>query len=101
MRALALNDDNHEHSFRTENGEEYTDPFTFMVKCLALPHNETYEIREFYIYDDVIWNGKTLLPSVVSEIFDFVAGISSFPYGVDISFEEAFDLLWEAASPIR
>lgn len=101
MRVLALNDDNHAHSFRTENGEEYTDPFTFMVKCLALPHNETYEIREFSIYDDVTRNGVLLPPDVVSDLFDFVAGICSFPYGIDISFEEAFDLLWEAASPIR
>jgi hypothetical protein len=101
MRVLALNDDNHEDSFRIENGEEYTDPFTFMVKCLALPHNETYEIREFSIYDDVARNGVLLPPDVVSDLFDFVAGICEFPYGIDISFEEAFDLLWEAASPIR
>ncbi len=101
MRVLALNDDNHADSFRTENGEEYTDPFTFMVKCLALPHNETYEIREFSVYDDVIRNGVIFSPNEVNELFDFVAGICSFPYGIDISFEEAFDLLWEAASPIR
>lgn len=101
MRVLALNDDNHAHSFRIENGEEYTDSLTFMVKCLALPHNKTYEIREFFIYDDVTRNGARLPYDVVSELFDFVAGICKFPYGIDISFEEAFDLLWEAASPIR
>lgn len=101
MRVLAMNDDNHAHSFRTENGEEYSDPFTFMAKCLALPHNETYEIREFYIYDDVVRNGILLPEDVVNDLFDFVAGICKSPYSIDISFEEAFELLWEAASPIR
>ena len=101
MRVLALNDDNHEDSFTIENGKMYSDPFTFMAKCLALPHNETYEIREFYIYDDVVRNNVTLSPKEVNELFYFIEGIYRFPYGIDISFEEAFNLLWEAASPIR
>ena len=96
-----MNDDNHAHSFRLENGEEYSDPFTFMAKCLALPHNETYEIREFSIYDDVTRNGILLPEDVVNDLFDFVAGICKSPYGIEISFEESFNLLWEVASPIR
>ena len=101
MRVLAMNDDNHEHSFTTENGKKYSDPFTFMVECLALPHNETYEIREFSVYDDVIRNEVRLSHGVVSDLFDFVTGICKSPYGIEISFEEAFDLLWETASSIR
>lgn len=79
-RVLALNDDNHDTSFITEDGQYFSD-YIGIIQFLAAPHLEDYHIRYVYflnIPEDSI---------EATEAFDIRGATSE-------KFNESFNLLW-------
>ena len=52
IRVLALDDDNHDSMFATEEGETFENA-RFLLEKLGKPHSETYDIRGFCLIDYV------------------------------------------------
>ena len=76
-RVLALNDDNHDTSFITEDGQYFSD-YTGIIQFLAAPHLEDYRVRYVYLLN---------LPEDNIEAFDIRGATSE-------KFNESFNLLW-------
>ena len=82
-RVLALNDDNHDTSFITEDGQYFPD-YTDIIQFLAAPHLEDYHVR--YVYFPNIPEDNI----EATEAFDILDmwGTTSE------KFNESFNLLW-------
>lgn len=82
-RVLALNDDNHDTSFITEDGQYFSD-YTGIIQFLATPHLEGYRVR--YVYFPNIPEDNI----EATEAFDILDmwGTTSE------KFNESFNLLW-------
>ena len=78
-RVLALNDDNHDTSFITEDGQYFSD--YAIIQFLATPHLEDYHVRYVYLLN---------IPKDNIEAFDILDmwGTTSE------KFNESFNLLW-------
>ena len=96
MRVLALNDDNHEVCFTTETGVLYYNARHFITECLGLPHEIEYDVRGFCICDNI--KGGVYSQEDIELIFTCVESGSAKVYDRDITFAEAFDLLWNSSS---
>ena len=79
-RVLALNDDNHDTSFITEDGQYFSD-YTGIIQFLAAPHLEDYRVRYVYLLNIPEDNIDA------TEAFD-IRGANSE------KFNESFNLLW-------
>lgn len=81
-RVLALNDDNHDTSFITEDGQYFSD-YT-IIQFLATPHLEDYHVRYVYLLNIPKDNIEA------TEAFDILDmwGTTSE------KFNESFNLLW-------
>lgn len=79
-RVLALNDDNHDTSFITEDGQYFSD-YTGIIQFLAAPHLEDYHVRYVYLLNIPEDNIEA------TEAFDIRGGTSE-------KFNESFNLLW-------
>lgn len=101
MRVLALNDDNHEVCFTTENGEIYHNTFQFITKCLALPRCSDIEfiVRGFYICDELDDSiAEKYTEEQVQNIFSCVENANDKVYDSNITFKEAFNILWASSN---
>lgn len=79
-RVLALNDDNHDTSFITEDGQYFSD-YTGIIQFLAAPHLEDYHVRYVYLLNIPEDNIEA------TEAFDIRGATSE-------KFNESFNLLW-------
>lgn len=79
-KVLALNDDNHDTSFITEDGQYFSD-YTGIIQFLAVPHLEDYHIRYVYLLNIPEDNTEA------TEAFDIRGATSE-------KFNESFNLLW-------
>lgn len=79
-RVLALNDDNHDTSFITEDGQYFSD-YTGIIQFLATPHLEDYHVRYVYLLNIPEDNIEA------TEAFDIREATSE-------KFNESFNLLW-------
>ena len=79
-RVLALNDDNHDTSFITEDGQYFSD-YTGIIQFLAAPHLEDYRVRYVYLLNIPEDNIDA------TEAFDIRGATSE-------KFNESFNLLW-------
>lgn len=82
-RVLALNDDNHDTSFITEDGQYFSD-YTGIIQFLATPHLEDYHVRYVYLLNIPEDNIEA------TEAFDIldIRGATSE------KFNKSFNLLW-------
>lgn len=79
-KVLALNDDNHDTSFITEDGQYFSD-YTGIIQFLATPHLEDYHVRYVYLLNIPEDNDEA------TEAFDIRGATSE-------KFSESFNLLW-------
>lgn len=79
-RVLALNDDNHDTSFITEDGQYFSD-YIGIIQFLAAPHLEDYRVRYVYLLNIPEDNIDA------TEAFDIRGATSE-------KFNESFNLLW-------
>lgn len=79
-RVLALNDDNHDTSFITEDGQYFSD-YTGIIQFLATSHLEDYHVRYVYLLNIPEDNIEA------TEAFDIRGATSE-------KFNESFNLLW-------
>lgn len=79
-RVLALNDDNHDTSFITEDGQYFSD-YTGIIQFLATPHLEDYHVKYVYLLNIPEDNIEA------TEAFDIWGATSE-------KFNESFNLLW-------
>ena len=79
-RVLALNDDNHDTSFITEDGQYFSD-YAGIIQFLAAPHLEDYHVRYVYLLNIPEDNIEA------TEAFDIRGATSE-------KFNESFNLLW-------
>ena len=93
IRVLALNDDNHETSYTTEEGQRFYSASEFITKVLAKPHTEEYIVRGYAIIDEPEGALAALDEDEIITVFDQVAN----DFLGKMSFEEAFNLLWESS----
>lgn len=99
MRILALNDDNHDTYFVAENGNTYYNACELITKLLAHKHNTDYLVRGFWVFDDLDDSiGEKYNEDQVQLIFECVEGVDEKVYGMDITFEQAFNILWASSS---
>ena len=82
-RVLALNDDNHDTSFITEDGQYFSD-YTSIIQFLATPHLEDYHVRYVYLLNIPEDNDDA------TEAFD----ILDMRGATSEKFRESFNLLW-------
>ena len=95
LRILGFNDDNYSPCFRCEDGTTF-DNCQKLVAFLSKPHDYEVEVKMFAIADEWTTTLKALGKSDVIMIFYFLEG-----YGRQLewmTFEEAFNLFWEAAN---
>lgn len=93
IRVLALDDDNHDSMFATEEGETFENARA-LLKLLGQPHTETYEIRGFCLID-YVGPAEELNDELVDHIFGYVGGFAIPPEGY--TYAEAFELLWASS----
>lgn len=95
IRILALDDDNHDVMFAMENGTIFNYS-SDLLRLLAQPHSEEYEIRGFCLID---YEGPAteLDEEVVDELFSIVEGVYS-PALAGYTFQEAFETLWASST---
>lgn len=92
IRIIALDDDNHDTYFSSENGQTFDNPRE-LVLFLAKPHEVEYEVRGFALcdYDDELEASE----SEVDMMFSAVAGNRTYE---DFPFEKSFETLWAYSS---
>lgn len=93
IRVLALDDDNHDSMFATEEGETFENA-RFLLEKLGKPHSETYDIRGFCLID-YVGPAEKLDDALVDWLFGYVGGFATAPKGY--TYAEAFNLLWESS----
>lgn len=95
LRILGLDDDNHNPSFRCENGTVFKTPKE-LVEFLANPHDYQAEIRMFAIVDD--WEGglADYEEEEVNSMFDYMLGYGRLPE--NMIGDLAFELFWNSAN---
>jgi len=93
IRVLALDDDNHDSMFATEEGETFENA-RFLLEKLGKPHTETYDIRGFCLID-YVGPAEKLDDALVDWLFGYVGGFAIAPEGY--TYAEAFDILWESS----
>lgn len=95
LRILGLDDDNHEPSFRCEDGTVYR-TYKELVEFLARPHDYQVEIKMFAIVDD--WEGglADYEEEEVNSMFDYMIGYGRLPE--NMIGDLAFELFWNSAN---
>lgn len=93
IRVLALDDDNHDSMFVTEEGEVYNNAKEFL-DVVGKPHTETYDIRGFCLID-YYGPAEELDDELVDQMFAYVGGYAIPPEGY--TFAEAFEVLWASS----
>ena len=86
IRILALNDDNHETSFHTEWIDKVKYNHMELIRLLAEPHTEEYEVRCVYLLDIDENDVKNCHAFDVVQSGGHIKGASYFT---------AFEHLWE------
>lgn len=93
VRILALDDDNHEVMYATENGRTFGYARD-LIQFLASPHTEEYEVRGFTLINYEGEAGK-LPEELIDQMFYCVEGYGREPKGY--SRRECFETLWASS----
>lgn len=95
IRILALDDDNHDVMFAMENGKIFSYA-SDLLRFLAKPHTEEYEIRGFCLID---YEGPAseMDEEEVDKMFSIVESVYS-PALAEYTFQEAFETLWASST---
>lgn len=94
IRVLALNDDNHETMFITEDMNIYSTARSIMIHRLCQPHIESYDIKGFAIIDEFAGNLANFEDEEVDRMFDCIRGLLTCS---DEEFLKYFDLFWSSS----
>lgn len=95
IRVLALNDDNHDTVFVSENGDIWYYARNF-IEHLSTPHNDTYETRGFALVDYDHGPAMDLDDELVDQIFSYLENYSIAPEGYTRA--ECFEVLWASSN---
>ena len=96
MRILALNDDNHATCFTREDGVRYYNSAS-LIRELSDPHEEKYEVKGFVIFDEIEgYNDEEV--QLMFECVESVQDVNEKVYNSELTFKDAFNILWLASS---